>query len=242
MTPEALYCGPPVSPAALAEAWRLDPTAAALVLGLLVLGHVRAAPRGPVLGAAALIGVLYLSPLCALAAGLFSARAAHHALLVAVAAPLLALAFPARAPRGLWPALALMTASLWAWHLPAAYAWGVVGALPYWTMQATLLAPALVFWRAALAPGEGDRWGETLVALLLAGMQMGMLGALLTFAGRPLYGVHLLTTAPWGLTALEDQQLAGLVMWVPGALPWLTAAAAIAWTALRPPAAGQAAP
>ena len=53
-------------------------------------------------------------------------------------------------------------------------------------------------------------------------VQTGLLGALLTFAGRPLYAAHLSTTAAWGLTPLEDQQLAGLIMWIPASLIHLT--------------------
>ncbi len=47
-------------------------------------------------------------------------------------------------------------------------------------------------------------------------MQMGLLGAVLTFAGHPLFWPHLLTAPLWGLTALRDQQLGGVFMWVPG--------------------------
>jgi hypothetical protein len=46
-------------------------------------------------------------------------------------------------------------------------------------------------------------------------MQMSLLGALLTFSPRALFPVHLLTTAPWGLSPLEDQQIGGLIMWIP---------------------------
>ncbi len=59
---------------------------------------------------------------------------------------------------------------------------------------------------------------------------MGFLGALLTFAGRPLYASHLSTTVAFGMGPLADQQLAGLVMWVPGMAPY---AAAAAWIATR---------
>jgi len=51
--------------------------------------------------------------------------------------------------------------------------------------------------------------------------QMGVIGALLVFAAQPLYAAHEATTWPWGLTPLADQQLAGLIMWVPGAVPYL---------------------
>ncbi|HMP63845.1 MAG TPA: cytochrome c oxidase assembly protein, partial [Phenylobacterium sp.] len=55
---------------------------------------------------------------------------------------------------------------------------------------------------------------------------MGLLGALITFAGAPLFGPHLATTESWGLTALEDQQLAGLIMWAPASGIYLAAALA----------------
>jgi cytochrome c oxidase assembly factor CtaG len=44
---------------------------------------------------------------------------------------------------------------------------------------------------------------------------MSVLGALLAFSARPLFAEHLLSTLPWGLSPLEDQQLAGLMMWIP---------------------------
>ena len=44
---------------------------------------------------------------------------------------------------------------------------------------------------------------------------MSLLGAVLTFAPSPLYAPHLLTTAAWGLRPLDDQQLGGVLMWVP---------------------------
>ena len=56
--------------------------------------------------------------------------------------------------------------------------------------------------------------------------EMGLLGALLTFSQNAIYAPHALTTAAWGLSPLEDQQLAGLIMWAPGALAYLAAALA----------------
>jgi putative membrane protein len=55
-------------------------------------------------------------------------------------------------------------------------------------------------------------------------VQMGLLGALITFAPEPLYAPHFLTTKPYGLSAHDDQQLAGLIMWVPAIAPYLLAA------------------
>jgi putative membrane protein len=55
-------------------------------------------------------------------------------------------------------------------------------------------------------------------------MQMGLLGAILSFAPEPAYLPHLATTQAWGLSPLADQQLAGAAMWTLGALPYLLAA------------------
>jgi len=61
-------------------------------------------------------------------------------------------------------------------------------------------------------------------------MESGALGALLTFSASPWYRSHLATAPPWGLTAVDDQQIAGLVMWIPGSLAYL---AAVAWIFVR---------
>ena len=53
---------------------------------------------------------------------------------------------------------------------------------------------------------------------------MGLLGAIITFARTPIYSPHFATTEPWGLSALSDQQLAGLIMWVPATIPYLLGA------------------
>ena len=52
---------------------------------------------------------------------------------------------------------------------------------------------------------------------------MGAFAAVLTFARTPWYVEHLHRTAAWGFTALEDQQLAGLIMWIPTSLVYLAA-------------------
>ena len=108
----------------------------------------------------------------------------------------------------------------WVWHAPAAYGWALSNDAAYWLMQLSLLGSAVWFWsavRRASAPGA-------VAALLLAMVAMGLLGALLTFTGQPVYAPHFLTTAAWGLTPLEDQQAAGLIMWAPAAAIYLAAA------------------
>lgn len=225
--PSTAYCGPATPPDALAAAWNADFIAVSLCV-LLVLAHrawgdgSRRSPLG--LGVATLL-VLFVSPLCTLTVSLFSARAAHHVVLVAVAAPLLALAFPQKGRRPPMPLewlVGIQALVLWFWHAPQVYAPAIESALPYWAMQLSLLFSAFFMWRAILAPRT--ELGTAMLAFLANIVQMGMLGALLTFAREPLYEPHFATTLPYGLTPLADQQLAGLIMWVPAALPYLAAA------------------
>lgn len=222
------YCGPAPEPHVLLTSWNPDAVAIALC-GALVAAHLlrrEQAGRVPLALGVAVLLLLFVSPLCALTVALFSARVAHHVLLVAVAAPLLALAFPEREDAARRIPLAWLVgihaAILWLWHAPAVYEAGIRAALPYWTMQASLLASAFLLWRRILSPRTAT--GAAMLALLATVIQMGMLGALLTFAREPLYAPHFATTLPYGLTPLADQQLAGLIMWVPAALPWLAAA------------------
>ena len=221
------YCGPPPHPAELWMSWNLDAwviAALAATWGGYRLARRRAPGRDGLAAAAlAVLALAFISPVCALSSALFSARVAHHALIVVGAAPLLAAALPAsRPPGGLVAATLVQAMVFWFWHAPAPYAWALSADLPYWLMEATLFGTALMFWaavgRAHPLPAAG--------ALLASLMQTGLLGALITFAGQPLYGAHLLTTSAWGLSALEDQQLAGLIMWAPMGLAYLLPALA----------------
>ncbi len=229
------YCGPAAVPADLWTRWNFDPpllAAFALLAAAIGLGR-SVAPRAG-WAAIALMFVVFVSPLCALSSALFSARVFHHVLLVAVVAPLVALAFPLRRA-GSPPLAALVVAHavvLWLWHAPGAYAWGLATVPAYWLMQGSLLASAWLLWRAILSPAAPP--GPALVALVATVAQMGLLGALIVFARRPLYAVHFASTWAWGLSPLADQQLAGLLMWVPAILPYLATGLWLAWSSLRP--------
>lgn len=223
---EDVYCGPAPAPNQLLGAWNLDVVAIVICACLLAVHATsRTDGRLPLALGLASLAVLFLSPLCALTAALFSARALHHVLIVAVAAPLLVIAFGAHGLRR--PALsaggaaALATVAMWVWHVPDVYTAAVTSPGLYWLMQASLLGSGFLFWQVVLSARA--RPGPVLLALLATVVQMGMLGALLTFAPRPLYAVHAATTVPFGLSSLEDQQLAGLILWVPAALPYLAA-------------------
>jgi len=232
------YCGAAPEPGALAERWNLDPVllaglALAVVAYRLAVPAARRRPR-PFFAAMAVLVVLFVSPFCALTSALFAARSAHHALLVAVAAPLLAAACPGanrllRLPLWGWTAVSILV--LWAWHVPGFYAAALSSDAVYWLMQVTLLASATGFWAAVWRASPASAVG----ALLAAMVQMGLLGAILTFASVAFYAPHFLTTAAWGLSPLEDQQLAGLIMWAPAAALYLFAALYVAgrWLAVE---------
>lgn len=238
------YCGVGPGPAELAGRWNLDP----LVLGSLaalavayVLRWRRGAGAQDYAFAAAVAALLvaFVSPLCALSSALFSARVAHHVAVVAVAAPLLAFGLP----RSLVPAaplratVALHAVLLWLWHAPSPYAWALSSDAGYWLMEATLLGSAFVLW-AAVRRAHALPAAAALLATLV---QTGLLGALITFAGRPVYAPHARTAQAWGLTPLADQQLAGVIMWAPMAGLYLVAALALVERALRPARPGAAA-
>jgi len=229
------YCGPAAVPDDLLIRWNLDPfLIAALIVLTIVVSRGRATNVSAGAWAIALMVLVFVSPLCALSSALFSARVLHHVLLIAAVAPLLALAFPLRRLGS--PPLAALVAThamiLWLWHAPGPYAWGLASVPAYWLMQISLLGSAWLLWRSIL--DRTAQAGPPLFALVATIGQMGLLGALLVFAPEPLYAAHFHSTAVWGLSALADQQLAGLLMWVPAMLPYLGMGLWLAWSSLRP--------
>ena len=239
------YCGPAAVPADFWMRWNADPLLIAALAALaLVVASGRSSDARAGWGAIALMFIVFVSPLCALSSALFSARVLHHILLVTAVAPLLALAFPQRHgfPRheslhhsGFAPLAVLVAAHaiiLWFWHAPGPYAWGLASVPAYWLMQLSLLGSAWLMWRAILAPSVQP--GPAMMALAATIGQMGLLGAVIVFARTPLYPMHLASTAAWGLSPLTDQQLAGLLMWVPAMLPYLGVGLWLAWSSLRP--------
>lgn len=216
----APYCG--VAPEFGEWRWNLDPVLLGVLAVVTCLVVLRLKEQRRVFGLAAMavLVVGFVSPLCALSSALFSARTVHHVLLVAVAAPLLAYVLPMRRYGSLILATAVQGVVFWSWHAPGAYAAALSNDGVYWVMQISLLVSAVWFWasaRAASAPAA-------VVALLAAMLAMGLLGAILTFAGQAVYAPHAYTTLAWGLTPLEDQQAAGLIMWAPAAALYLMAA------------------
>ncbi|HVG45721.1 MAG TPA: cytochrome c oxidase assembly protein [Longimicrobium sp.] len=130
------------------------------------------------------------------------------------------------------PAVALHSVALWAWHVPVAYEAAVARPAVHAAEHLSFVGTALLFWWAVLhRRGSLTRVpGLAMLALFAVSMESGALGALLTFSASPWYRSHLATAPAWGITAIDDQQIAGLVMWIPGSLAYL---AAVAWIFVR---------
>lgn len=175
-----------------------------------------------------------ISPLCALSVALFSARVGQHMVLALLAAPLVAAGRPAeafaaalRVGVGRWTArpgyaTAMFAAVIWFWHAPGPYAATFESVSVYWCMHLSVFASALWLWSTLIDHGAGVL--APVLAGFISSVQMGLLGALITLAPRALYAPHALTTTAWGLTPLQDQQLGGSIMWVPGCVVFLAVA------------------
>ncbi|HEX6511096.1 MAG TPA: cytochrome c oxidase assembly protein, partial [Chloroflexota bacterium] len=200
------------------------------------------------------------SPLDFLADGyLFSAHMVQHLILTLAIAPLLVLAVPPRlvedarryAPGWLrWaatqPAIVFTAAAadLWLWHAPTLYELTLRNDAVHVFEHLTFVATAAAFWWVAFAPGGGGLPILGRIAyVFLGGIPNAVLGALITFAPAPLYpsyqlaleqpGLGRVLELQYGVTAAGDQQLGGLLMWVPGGFVYLAVIVAIflAWYA-----------
>jgi len=229
---------PPALPHDWWMAWGLSPITVLPMLGLLAwciaAPRVSGLPAGPArawrLVGMTLLAVALVSPLCRLAATLAVAHMAQLMLLVLGSALLAhgwrSVPAPVRAASSLIAATFCHGTLLWLWHLPVVYEAVLVTPMVHVGALAALVASALWFWRAALGRLKDDPFSAAF-ALLATMAHTGLLGALLTFAGEPLYPLQAAGARAWGLTPLEDQQLAGLLMWVPGGLAYLLATLAL---------------
>jgi len=201
-----------------------------------------------------------LSPIAALSESLLSVHMTQHELLMVVAAPLLVLGRPlgviawALPPRwrhavGGWtkrPAVSftwrvltgaltvwiLHGAALWAWHLPALYQAAVRDDRIHALMHVCFLFTAALFWWALIHGRYGRLgYGVGVLYVFLTGLHATALGALMTVSPRPWYALYRARGAAAGVDPLEDQQLAGLLMWVPFGIVFLVVGLALfaAW-------------
>jgi putative membrane protein len=137
---------------------------------------------------------------------------------------------PFRDPAVAW---VLHVATLWFWHASVPYDAAVEHPFLHALEHATFLSTALLFW-ASVAGVRARRTGNTGLAMILVlgmAIQSVFLAALITFAATPWYSVYATTTRAWGLSSLEDQHLAGVIMWVPGGVVYVAAGLAmlVAW-------------
>jgi putative membrane protein len=209
-----------------------------------------------------LVVLALVSPLDALGAQLFSAHMVQHEVLMAAAAPLLVMsrplgawiwAFPPAARRRIgqltlrrrWViAWAVVTtplaawllhfAALWLWHVPALFKGALHHAGMHTMQHASFLVTALLFWWTTLGRVQRRVEGAALVSLFTTMLHTAALGALLTLSSSPWYSSKPDTATAFGLTALEDQQIGGLVMWIPAGIVYFAAGLAIVARLLSP--------
>ncbi|MCL4768005.1 MAG: cytochrome c oxidase assembly protein [Hyphomicrobiaceae bacterium] len=132
-----------------------------------------------------------------------------------------------------FPATLLHGTALWVWHAPAAFDAALRSPALHALEHAMFLGTALLFWRSITGAAHVARTSAAaILATLITVIHSGFLGALLTFAPRPLYSAYAGGLPDFGLTPLGDQQLAGLLMWVPAGLFYLAAVLLLAWRLL----------
>ena len=200
--------------------------------------------------------VALVSPLHAWGQVLFSAHMTQHEILMLVAAPLLVLgrplvpflwALPTNWSRSLgniakirwlnrlWrtftiPLIAWLVhaIALWVWHIPLLFDAVLHSEFVHTAQHLSFLISALLFWWALIHGPQGAMgYGAAVLYLFTTSVHSGVLGALITLAHSVWYPSYVGLTNSWGLTPLEDQQLGGLIMWIPAGLVYVIAGLAL---------------
>ncbi len=189
------------------------------------------------------LAVALVSPLHPLGEALFSAHMVQHELLMIVAAPLLVFSRPlvpylwglpmdARRQLGQWSrgsavqrwwrrltdpftAWWIHAVVLWGWHAPGAFQATLSSDLVHTAQHVSFLGSALLFWWSLFYARGRMAYGAGVLYVFSTAVHTSILGALLTFATTPWYPAYSASTQAWGLSVLEDQQIGGLIMWVP---------------------------
>jgi cytochrome c oxidase assembly factor CtaG len=196
--------------------------------------------------------VALVSPLHPWGRVLFSAHMTQHEVLMLVAAPLFVLSRPLvpllwalpinwartvggwgklKAVQAAWRTLtnplvawAVHAVALWMWHVPALFDATINNELVHTLQHLSFFLSALLFWWALINGPQGLMgYGAATLYMFTTSIHSGLLGALITFATNIWYPAYLNTTQTWGLTPLEDQQLGGLIMWIPAGLVYIVA-------------------
>jgi putative membrane protein len=198
-----------------------------------------------------MLALALVSPVHALGEVLFSAHMVQHEILMLAAAPLLVLSRPlvtflfglpfgwrrnlgqwakAEYVRRIWTFLtepltawSVHAAAIWIWHAPFLFELTLKSELAHIAQHLSFFLTALLFWWALFYAHGRNAYGLAVFYVFTTAVHTSILGALLTFAPRVWYPAYSTTTQAWGLTPLEDQQIGGLIMWVPAALVYLAA-------------------
>jgi putative membrane protein len=205
-----------------------------------------------------------VSPLHVAGSRSFALHMLEHELLMLAGAPLLVLSrpmpvmlwgFPHGARRtigrlvhgagigALWSTLThpvfatgAQAAALWLWHAPALFGLALAGEGWHVLQHLTFMVTALFFWTSMVDETRIRRHPmSAVIGLFFTALVSGALGALMAFSQSPWYvGYARLGMTPLGLTPVEDQQLAGLLMWIPGGVVHAVAALVIIGRLLQP--------
>ena len=196
--------------------------------------------------------VALVSPLHPWGSVLFAAHMTQHEILMLVSAPLLVLGRPilvwlkalpsdwagllGRWANTLWwtktwraisnpfAAWLIHAAALWVWHIPSLFQATIDDDIIHTLQHASFLGSALLFWWAVMhGRDRAGMFGMAVLYMFTTAMHSGLLGVLITFADTLIYPAYRDTTQAWGLTPLEDQQLGGLIMWIPAGLVYVVA-------------------
>ncbi|HVX39805.1 MAG TPA: cytochrome c oxidase assembly protein [Gemmatimonadaceae bacterium] len=208
-----------------------------------------------------IVALSLVSPLHEASEQLFSAHMIQHELLMTVGAPLLVLGRPgvvllwgvpatarprvarvlrAAPVRRAWRTLVrpldawlLHGVAIWAWHIPLLFQATLTSDTVHALQHLSFLGSALLFWWSLLFVQRREARGASIVYLFTTAVHTGVLGALMTFSRVVWYPAYGDRAAAWGLTPLADQQLAGLIMWIPASVAYLVAALLIVHLWLR---------
>jgi cytochrome c oxidase assembly factor CtaG len=187
-----------------------------------------------------------LTPLHEMGGRSFTAHMVEHELLMLVAAPLIAFSQPLaiflwalpkswrqacarlghdaifsrvwQSASGLLGASLIQAIMLWSWHVPGLFNRALRSEGWHIAQHLSFVLAAILFWWSVHRAARLRHNGAAAAFLFLTSLHTSLLGVLMSFSGSPWYAQYaeLGMSGTFGLTALEDQQLAGLIMWIPG--------------------------
>jgi putative membrane protein len=185
------------------------------------------------------LAIALLSPLHHLGEELFFAHMAQHEVLMLVCAPLLVFArldlilpwsLPIAARRQLHVptahnaslALIVHAIAIWGWHIPVLYQASIQSEAVHALQHISFIGTAFWFWWTLFHSMAARRqYGLAAAYVFITALHTSILGAILTFSSRIWYPLYAETAPHYGLSVLQDQQLGGLLMWIPANLVYV---------------------